>query len=202
MVRTFRDYSFFNLLRKTAYVLVRLFGIGIQAIRKFRLYFFINCWVKNILGSVHVSTICMNVKFGKNVTLYPNTILEVSEQACLIVGDNFTLSYGALIASNYFIKMGNHVMIGEYTSIRDTTHVYHDCNVPYCRQTDKSEKIIIGNNVWIGKGCIILPGAVIEDGVIVGAHSVVKGCLKANAVYAGIPLRLIKNLPQQNEVLN
>jgi len=47
---------------------------------------------------------------------------------------------------------------------------------------DKSEKIMIGSNVWIGRGSIILPGSVIEDGVIIGAHSVVKGHLKANCM--------------------
>ena len=36
--------------------------------------------------------------------------------------------------------------------------------------------------------------SIIEDGVIVGAHSLVKGYLKANCIYAGSPLKMIRQL--------
>ena len=146
------------------------------------------------MGHVYISNLCMHVKIGRNATLYQRTIFEIAEKAQVSIGYNFTLSYGAVIASTYFIRMGNNVMIGEYTSVRDTTHSNDNPLLPYCMQEDKSEKIMIGNNVWIGRGCIVLPGSVIEDGVIVGANSVVKGTLKGNCLYAGNPVKLIKSL--------
>jgi len=153
------------------------------------------------LGSVYFKTICNNVKIGKEATIYPNVVFEFAEDACLTIGDNFTFSYGAILSARHSVKIGNYVMIGEYSSVRDTTHVYENKSVPYCKQPDRFEEIIIGDNVWIGRGCVILPGSVIENGVIVGAHSVVKGILKANCIYAGNPVKLIREMNEENLAL-
>jgi acetyltransferase-like isoleucine patch superfamily enzyme len=37
-----------------------------------------------------------------------------------------------------------------------------------------------------------MPGTIIEDGVVVGANSIVKGYLVKDSIYAGLPLKLIK----------
>lgn len=52
--------------------------------------------------------------------------------------------------------------------------------------------VVIGNSVWIGLGAIILPGARIGDGVIVGAGAVVRGTIPAYAVVAGNPARVVR----------
>ncbi len=143
---------------------------------------------------MHINNVANNIKFGKNVTIYPFTVFEITASSNLVVGNNFTLSYGAVIACNFSIKIGNHVMIGEFSSIRDTTHNFESSDIPFCMQPDKSAEIIIEDNVWIGKGSLILPGTIIEKGVIIGAHSLVKGHLLANSMYAGTPLKLLKKL--------
>lgn len=51
---------------------------------------------------------------------------------------------------------------------------------------------VIGNDVWIGSGATILPGAHIGNGVIVGAEAVVKGTVPAYAVVAGNPARVLR----------
>ncbi|TAG12000.1 MAG: antibiotic acetyltransferase [Rhodobacterales bacterium] len=51
---------------------------------------------------------------------------------------------------------------------------------------------VIGNDVWIGHGAVILPGAQIGDGVIVGAGAVVSGRVPPYAIVAGNPARLIR----------
>ncbi|MET0636776.1 MAG: acyltransferase [Chitinophagaceae bacterium] len=55
------------------------------------------------------------------------------------------------------------------------------------------QPIEIGNNVFIGVNCVIMPGVKIEDNVIVGAGSVVTKSLKARSVVAGVPARIIAN---------
>jgi len=55
-----------------------------------------------------------------------------------------------------------------------------------------SERVFIGKHVIVGAGSIILPGSVLEEGVAVGALSLVKGRLEAFGLYAGIPARFIK----------
>ena len=83
-------------------------------------------------------------------------------------------------------------MIGEYTSIRDFTHNHNLSLITMNKSKDIISSIIIGNNVWIGRGCIIMPGANIEDGVVIGANSVVKGHFKKESIYAGSPIKLLK----------
>ncbi len=49
---------------------------------------------------------------------------------------------------------------------------------------------VIGNDVWIGYGALILPGAQIGDGVIVGAGSVVRGKVPPYAIVMGNPAQV------------
>lgn len=52
-------------------------------------------------------------------------------------------------------------------------------------------KVTIKKNAYIGVGTIILPGSIIGENTIVGAGSLVKGYLKKNSVYAGVPAKYI-----------
>ncbi|HJU23081.1 MAG TPA: sugar O-acetyltransferase [Casimicrobiaceae bacterium] len=49
--------------------------------------------------------------------------------------------------------------------------------------------IVIGTDVWIGGGAIILPGVTIGDGAIIGAGSVVTRDVRAGATLVGNPAR-------------
>ena len=64
--------------------------------------------------------------------------------------------------------------------------------------TDQSEPVVIGNDVWIGRGCLIMPGSVIEEGVVVAAHSVVKGRLLKDGIYGGKSATFIKSRLSEN----
>lgn len=65
-----------------------------------------------------------------------------------------------------------------------------------CRRVNQKSKnttapIFIGEDVWIAAGCKILKGSYIEDGVVIGAMSLVKGRIKANTINVGIPAKRI-----------
>lgn len=49
--------------------------------------------------------------------------------------------------------------------------------------------VSIGRHVIVGAGSVVLPGAVLEDGVAVGALSLVKERLDAFSLYGGVPAR-------------
>jgi acetyltransferase-like isoleucine patch superfamily enzyme len=51
----------------------------------------------------------------------------------------------------------------------------------------QARPIVIGNEVWIGRGAIILAGVTIGDGATVGANAVVNRDVPAGAVVAGVP---------------
>ena len=73
------------------------------------------------------------------------------------------------------IAYSNHYEAGKnVTDVRTTGHV------------------VIGNNVFIGANCTLLPGTVVGDDVVIGAGSVVRGELAGNAIYAGVPCKEVR----------
>jgi acetyltransferase-like isoleucine patch superfamily enzyme len=56
-----------------------------------------------------------------------------------------------------------------------------------------ADPILIGSNVWIGRGCAVLPGVNIGDGAVVGANSVVNRNIAAMVVAVGAPARTIRS---------
>ncbi|WP_440872008.1 acyltransferase [Vibrio diabolicus] len=60
--------------------------------------------------------------------------------------------------------------------------------------------ISIGKNVFIGMGSILMPGSVIDDNVIVGAGSVVRGHVPSNSVVLGNPARVVCRLDDKANV--
>lgn len=63
---------------------------------------------------------------------------------------------------------------------------------PHMDQLPRKGDTIIGNDVWIGRESIIMPGVSIGDGAIIAAYSVVVKDVPAYAVYGGNPARFIK----------
>ena len=51
---------------------------------------------------------------------------------------------------------------------------------------------MVHDGCWIGANSTILPGTVIEKGCVIAAGSVVKGLLKSNRLYAGMPAKEIR----------
>jgi virginiamycin A acetyltransferase len=52
--------------------------------------------------------------------------------------------------------------------------------------------VVIGNDVWIGHGAIVLKGVRIADGAIIGAGSVVTRDVPPYAIAVGNPARIIR----------
>ena len=162
-------------------------------LRQVRAYRYFKQWKLQLGRNVILNGLFFDISVGEGLNIYDHAIVDCgSPQAQLRIGKNCLLSYGALISCAYKITLGDNVMIGEYTSVRDSTHNYKDLSRPMMWAGDIPGEIQIGNDVWIGRGCLITPGAIIEDGVVVGANSIVKGRLESFGIYAGAPAKLIK----------
>lgn len=130
--------------------------------------------------------------FGDKLIIYDNVVFEVYNKSAIIkVGKNCICSFGVIFSCSDKIEIGDNVWIGEYSSIRDSTHVFSS-QTNLGEIEDMVSSIKIGNNVWIGRGSIILPGSLIEDNVVIGANSLVKGRCEANSLYVGNPAYLKK----------
>jgi hypothetical protein len=60
-------------------------------------------------------------------------------------------------------------------------------------QIDMVKPIVVGSNVFLGYGAIIMPGVTIGDNVVIGAGAVVTRDIPANSVAVGVPARVIRS---------
>ena len=99
-----------------------------------------------------------------------------------------------LPAEPHLVSFGNNVFIG--TDVKLITHDMSNCVFNNSGEIKKRlipfvDRIIIGNNVFIGAGAVILPGVEIEDNCVVAAGTVVTKKVDANSILAGIPAKKI-----------
>jgi maltose O-acetyltransferase len=85
------------------------------------------------------------------------------------------------------ITIGNNVMIGPGVMIWSINHAFTNPDIPPQEQGYVAKPVIIEDDVWIGAGSIVLPGAWIGRGCIIAAGSVVRGQIPAGSLAAGAP---------------
>lgn len=62
---------------------------------------------------------------------------------------------------------------------------------------DDVADVVIGNNVWIGAGAVILKGVTIGDDSIIGAGAVVTRSVASGVIATGNPAQVVGNLKQE-----
>lgn len=132
------------------------------------------------------------VFLGDSVVMERDCFIGASPGGALRIGQLVHLAQGCVVAcGNAEITIGPLTIIGEYTSIRNTNHGMSR-DQPIRFQDDTHAPIMIGSDVWIGRGCAILAGVTIGDGAVVGANSVVTSDVDPYTIVAGNPARFIR----------
>lgn len=126
------------------------------------------------------------IRCGEGLLIYPNQYWETAGHGEIVLGDGVVLSTGVHLVAYEGIFVGKGTMIGEYTSIRDANHT-REAGRTLRDSSHSARPIVIGAEVWIGRGSAILSGVTIGDGATVGANAVVTKDVPAGAVVAGVP---------------
>lgn len=110
-----------------------------------------------------------NIHIGKNVFI--NSGCRFQDQGGITLGDN------VLVGHNVVIATLNHGL-----AANDRGSLY-------------PAPVVIGKNVWVGAGAAILPGVTIGENAVIAAGAVVTKDVPANTIVAGVPAKVIKEIP-------
>jgi maltose O-acetyltransferase len=99
------------------------------------------------------------------------------------------LNFGCIFLDVAPIVLGADCQVGPAVQIYAADHPRD----PALRRQgyESARSVMIGDNVWIGGGAIIVPGVTISDDAIVGAGAVVTRDVPAGATVAGNPGRIV-----------
>lgn len=110
----------------------------------------------------------------------------------ITIGAGTFINYGLVALDVARISIGRGVQIGPNVQLLTPTHPLE----PALRRAgyEAAKPIVIGDNVWLGGGAIVLPGVTIGANSVVGAGAVVTRDVAPNVVVAGNPAVVIRHL--------
>lgn len=106
------------------------------------------------------------------------------------------VNFNGTFVDDTYIYVGDCTMFGPNVVIATAGHPI----LPELREKayQYNAPVRIGRNCWLGAGVIVAPGVAIGDNTVVGAGSVVTRDLPANAVAAGNPCRVLREIGERD----
>ena len=97
-------------------------------------------------------------------------------------------------------SIGDSVVIGQAVAILSTTGRHVRPAPATATPTNISPSVpVMEDDVWIGRGAVILPGVRVGKGSIVGAGAVVTKDVPPRSVVSGAPARIIRKRPHSRQ---
>lgn len=121
-----------------------------------------------------------------------NTIFMSGDNNSIRIGDGVSTDGDVhfIMAEGTSISVGDDCMFAKHTNIR--TSDQHSIFDSTGMRTNPPRNVQIGRHVWVGASCLIMKGAHIGDGAVVGIQSMVCKDVPPRSVVAGRPAKLIR----------
>ncbi|MBM2812722.1 MAG: transferase hexapeptide repeat containing protein, partial [Chloroflexi bacterium] len=161
-------------------------------------------WLYSSFAFLHYySRRSCGVRVGHDSGVYNGTFFDLGPSGEVDVGDYCTL-VGAMISSNGRVEIGDYSFISHEVVLADSFAA-----LPWVSEAAPSSSvrqppelsISIGSNAWIGARAILLRGARIGEGAIVGAATVVDFEVPPHAIVAGNPARVLAPTPPREPTM-
>lgn len=140
----------------------------------------------------------LQVRNARGITLGTRLEIEhdvylklVAPEALLQIGDQTFLGRGSEFDVALSVTVGAHTLIAPRVFITDHSH-RNSRGLRLDEQGSESSAVHIGDDVWLGTGCTVLPGVTIGEGAIVGAGAVVTSDVAPYTIVAGVPARFVR----------
>ena len=110
----------------------------------------------------------------------------------VVVGAGSVINSGCVLYTGNGIRIGRNVLIAANCTFAPTNHAFADPNRPIKAQGFQASRggIEIGDDVWIGANTVLLDGAIVGAGSVIGASSLVRGELPPFCIAFGVPARV------------
>ena len=136
---------------------------------------------------------------GKNLWITPPFYADYGNN--IYFGNNCEVNMNCTFLDDNRIEIGDNTLIAPNVQIYTAFHPTNakdrfgtpntDGSFEFCKTI--TAPVIIGNNVWIGGGTIIMPGITIGDNVVIGAGSVVTKDVTSNKIAYGNPCKIVRD---------
>lgn len=130
---------------------------------------------------------CIAKKVGKNVNIEKGAHFTPD----LVIGDNSGVGINSEM--NGPVTIGKNVMMGPEVIVYTSAHAHARTDISMMEQGfEEPRPVTIGNDVWIGRRAMIMPGVTIGDGCIIAAGAVVTRSTPPYTIVAGVPAKVVK----------
>ncbi len=111
----------------------------------------------------------------------------------VVIGERCMINAHCVLYSGSGIFLGNDVLLAPGVQVVPANHAFERRDLTIARQGFLPPKggVEIGDDVWVGANAVLLDGAKIGRGAIIGAGSVVRGEIPDYEIWAGLPARKI-----------
>lgn len=137
-------------------------------------------------------------RIGKGTNIHPTTIIREGEY--VTIGEHCLINHNNLIQAGKSkagsITIGNYVHTGTNVVMLGFNHGFYTRDIPTKKKDYMDAPIVIGDDVWIGTGVVILAGVTIGKGAIIAAGAVVNKDVPAYTIVGGVPAKVIKERPE------
>ena len=107
----------------------------------------------------------------------------------VVIGRGSVINSGCVLYTGNGIRIGRNVLVAANCTFAPTNHAFADADRPIREQGFQPSRggISIGDDVWIGANTVLVDGARIGSGSVVGAASLVRGALPEFCIAFGAP---------------
>lgn len=133
------------------------------------------------------------VELGDKVQLYSDINIETTFGGSVRIGAGSHIQPRChLVAGKAAIIIGERAEIAAGCAFYPFNHGMAPGRPVREQPLESKGDIVIGDDVWLGYGVVVLDGVRIGNGAVIGAGSVVTRDIPANAIAVGSPARVIK----------
>lgn len=154
-------------------------------------------WLYSSFAFLHCRSRCSPaVRVGKSCGIYDGCFFELGPQGQVHVGD-FTTLVGVIVTTNASVRIGSYCFLAHEVVVADSAIAMPPID-GRARFSKEDTCVVLGDDVWVGAGAVLIAGARIGNGAIVGAGAVVDFEVPAFAIVAGNPAVIVGHAKARN----